>query len=76
MERGKKTQNIENYPARSRLCLPFYFLDIQTPELLSIVLPTCVEGDHVGHQLVKGDVPIQLTSCRSAAALKKKKIAS
>lgn len=31
--------------------------------------PTCVEGDHVGHQFVKGQVPIQLTSCCAAAAL-------
>lgn len=31
--------------------------------------PTCVEGNHVGHQFVKGQVPIQLTSCCAAAAL-------
>lgn len=77
MEWGKKNPTkYQNCPATSHLCLPFFSPDIQTSELLSIVLPTRVEGDHVGHQLVKGDVPIQLTSCCPAAALKKKKKAN
>lgn len=34
-----------------------------------VTFPTCVEGDHVGHQLVKGEVTIQLTGCCAAATL-------
>lgn len=30
---------------------------------------TCVEGDHVRHQFVEGEVPVELASCRAAAAL-------
>lgn len=33
-----------------------------------------MEGDHIGHQFVKSDVSIQLTSCCAAAALNAKKI--
>ena len=30
---------------------------------------TCVKGDHVGDQLVEGDVPIELASCSAATHL-------
>lgn len=31
-----------------------------------------MEGDHIGHQFVKSDVSIQLTSCCAAAVLNAK----
>lgn len=51
------------------MCVSFTAVFFVASEPSRIAFPTCVEGDHVGHQLVKGEVAIQLASCCAAAAL-------
>ena len=48
-------------------CLPIS--DFCHTHVLSQENVTCMEGDHISHQFVKGEVPVQLTGGCTAAAL-------